>query len=220
MKISQFLAALSIALAVTSVEAVDINVTLSIPQNITATAGQTVTVPINLGSIASSFSLDSYQLIVSYDGNFFDTPSSSSFQLGTLTTGTSYSGLDNVDATNKYFTILRSNVSNPVTLTTSSSGSLMTFSIPVKSSATPGSSGFLNILASQGASNTEIITLSGAPDNIKFSPALGSSSINGLVSINPVPEPSTLIMAGMAFAGLALIGKKRRKNVTSPATRA
>jgi hypothetical protein len=191
--------------------AVDINVQLSIPQNITATAGQTVTVPINLSNIAASFSLDSYQLIVSYDGSFFDAPSSSTFQLGTLTTGLSYTGLDNVDSTNQYFTILRSNVSNPANLTSSSSGSLMTFNIPVKSTAAPGSFGYLNILASQGASNTEIITLSGAPDNIKFNPALGSASINGKVSINPVPEPSTVALSIISVGMIAFCRKYRNR---------
>jgi hypothetical protein len=191
------------------VGAVDIDVKLSIPQNIMATAGQTVTVPINLSNIASTFTLDSYQLIVSYDSNFFENPLSSGFQLGTLTTGLSYSGLDNVDTTNKYFTILRSNVSNPATLTSASSGSLMTFNMQVKSSATPGSSGYLNILASQGASNTEIITLSGAPDNIKFNPVLGTASINGIVSIAQVPEPSSYALAVIAASALSLTAYRR-----------
>lgn len=191
--------------------AADINVKMSIPQNLTATAGQTVTVPINLSNIASAFSLDSFQLIVSYDGTFFENPSSSGFQLGTLSTGLSYSGIDNVDTVNKYFTILRSEVSNPANLTSASSGSLMTFNIQVKASATAGSSGYLNILASQGASNTEIITLTGAPDDIVFSPTIGSSSINGQVSIAQVPEPSCFQMAGAAVAIMAFIRKRRSR---------
>jgi hypothetical protein len=194
------------------IEAVDINVKLSIPQNINATAGQTVTIPINLDNIAAAFTLDSYQLIVSYDSSFFENPSSSTFQLGTLTTGMSYSGLDNVDTTNKYFTILRSNVSNPATLTSASSGSLMTFNIQVKSTATPGSSGYLNILASQGASNTEIITLSGAPDNIKFNPSIGSASINGKVSIAAVPEPSTYALTMVAVIAISFSAYRRNNN--------
>lgn len=197
------------ALAVNT-KAVDIDVKLSIPNNISAVAGQSLTIPINLSNIASSFSLDSFQLIVSYDGTFFENPLASGFQLGSLTTGTSYSGLDNVDTTSKYFTILRSNVSNPVTLTSSSGGSVVTFNIQVKSSATPGSSGFLNILASQGASNTEIITLSGGPDNIKFNPALGTPSINGLVSIAPVPEPSTYAMGLLATTCIAAVARYRK----------
>lgn len=197
------------ALAVNA-NAVDIDVKLSIPNNLTAVAGQSLTIPINLSNIAGSFTLDSYQLIISYDGAFFENPLSSGFQLGSLTTGLSYSGLDNIDTTSKYFTILRSNVSNPATLTNLSSGSLMTFNIQVKSSATPGSSGYLNILASQGASNTEIITLSGAPDNIKFNPAIGTASINGLVSISPVPEPSTYAMGLLATCIFAAIARRRK----------
>ncbi|MFM7132434.1 MAG: hypothetical protein ACKO0V_24050, partial [bacterium] len=101
----------------TGAKAVDIDVKLSIPNNINAVAGQSLTIPINLSNISSSFTLDSYQLIVSYDGAFFENPLTSGFQFGSLTTGLGYSGLDNVDTTNKYFTILRSNVSNPATLT-------------------------------------------------------------------------------------------------------
>ena len=182
---------------------VDINLKLSVPQNITATAGQTLTVPINLSNISGAFTLDSYQLIVSYDQNFFDTPVSSGIQLGSLTTGLSYSGSDNVDSAGHYISMLRSNVSNPASLTSSSSGSLMTFQIRVKSSATAGSSGYLNLLASQGASNTEIITLSGAPDNIVFNPAIGTASLNGSVVI-PAPEPSTYAMAMVAVLMLLM----------------
>lgn len=205
-----FLPILMLIASAINADAVDINVKLSIPNNISAVAGQSLTIPINLSNIAGSFSLDSYQLIISYDGNFFENPLASGFQLGSLTTGLSYSGLDNVDTTNKYFTILRSNVSNPANLTSSSTGSLMTFNIQVKSTATAGSSGYLNILASQGASNTEIITLSGAPDDIKFNPTLGTPSINGLVSIAPVPEPSTYAMGLLATGFLAAIARRRK----------
>ena len=183
--------------------ALDINVKLSIPQNITATAGQTVTVPLNLSNISADFTLDSFQVIVSYDPNFFDAPVTSGVQLGTLTTGLSYSGLSNVDSTNHYISILRSDVSDPANLTTSSSGSLATFQIHVKNSAAAGTSGYLNLLATQGASNTEIVTLSGAPDNILFSPTIGTASINGSVVI-PAPEPSTYGLATVAVAMLVM----------------
>lgn len=182
-------------------KAVDINVKLSIPQNITATAGQTVTVPLNLSNIGADFSLDSFQVIVSYDPAFFDTPVTSGVQLGSLTTGLSYTGLSNVDSANHYITILRSDVTDPANLTTSSSGSLASFQIHVKNSAAPGTSGYLNLLATQGASNTEIVTLSGAPDNILFNPAIGNASINGSVAI-PAPEPSTY---GMATVGAVIL---------------
>lgn len=186
--------------------AAEILVTMSMPQDVTASPGGTVTIPVNLGSIGSSFSLDSFQLIVQYDGDFFDTPLASGIKLGSLTTGKSYTGLDNIDGVSKSFTILRSNFSDPVTLTPDSFGSLMTFEIKVKESASLGSSGYLRFLPSQGAATTEILTLSG--DNIVFSPAITAPAIQGLVTV-PVPEPSTYVLAVISTIGAAAIARKR-----------
>ncbi|MBI1323331.1 hypothetical protein GC170_09110 [bacterium] len=188
------------------INAAEIGVTMSMPQNLTAAAGQTVTVPVNLGEIASGFSLDSFQLIVEYDGNFFDTPLASGIKLGSLTTGKSYTGLDNIDPVSKSFTILRSNFSDPVYLTTDSSGSLMTFDISVKPGVALGSSGYLRFLASQGAATTEILTLSG--DNIFFSPAITAPSVQGLVTV-PVPEPSTYVLAVISTIAVAALARRR-----------
>ena len=183
--------------------AVDINVKLSMPNSIVATAGQTVTIPINLSNIQSAFSLDSFQLIVSYDNAFFDAPVTTGFKLGSLTTGLSYTGADNVDTITSSLNIVRSNATNPLNLTSASNGSLMTFDIKVKSSAAPGTSGYLNFVATQGAANTEILTISGDPDNIRFNPALTDVANQGRVSILPVPEPSTYVMSVIAFIVLA-----------------
>jgi hypothetical protein len=181
------------------------------PNNITATAGQTVTVPINLSNVQSSFTLDSFQLIVSYDSAFFDVPVTSGFKLGTLTTGLSYSGSDNIDTVTSSLNILRMNVSNPSSLTSSSSGSLMTFEIKVKAGAAAGSSGYLNFVATQGAANTEIVTLS--DDTVSFNPALSNASIQGLVSIAAVPEPSTYALAVIAMTTLAGTWHSKRRKV-------
>ena len=192
--------------------AVDINVKLSMPNSIVATAGQTVTIPINLSNIQSAFSLDSFQLIVSYDNTFFDAPVTTGFKLGSLTTGLSYTGADNVDTITSSLNILRSNFTNPLNLTSASNGSLMTFDIKVKSSAAAGTSGYLNFVATQGAANTEILTISGDPDNILFNPALTNVANQGRVSILPVPEPSTYVMSVIAFivlAGLVNRGKRQ-----------
>ena len=183
--------------------AVDINVKLSMPNSIVATAGQTVTIPINLSNIQSAFSLDSFQLIVSYDNAFFDAPVTTGFKLGSLTTGLSYTGADNVDTITSSLNIVRSNATNPLNLTSASNGSLMTFDIKVKSSAAAGASGYLNFVATQGAANTEILTISGDPDNIRFNPALTDVANQGRVSILPVPEPSTYVMSVIAFIVLA-----------------
>lgn len=51
----------------------------------------------------------------------------------------------------------------------------MTFDIKVKSSAAAGT------LATQGAANTEILTISGDPDNILFNPALTNVANHGRV---------------------------------------
>ena len=64
MKIRNLLAVAILICVPQMIEAVDIDVKLSMPNNIVATAGQTVTVPINLSNVQSSFSLDSFQLIV------------------------------------------------------------------------------------------------------------------------------------------------------------
>ena len=201
--------ALAILVAFSSLvraKAAEIDVTLSMPQDVTASPGATVTIPINLGGISGSFSLDAFQLIVQYDGSFFDTPLASGIKLGSLTAGKSYSGLDNVDGVSQSFTILRSNFSDPVTLTPDSFGSLMTFEIKVKESASLGSSGYLRFLPSQGAATTEILTLSG--DNIVFSPAITAPAIQGLVTV-PVPEPSTYVLAAISTVVAAAIARKR-----------
>ena len=193
------------------IEAANIDAKLWMPNNIVATAGQTVTVPINLSNIQSSFTLDSFQLIVSYDSTFFDVPVTSGFKLGTLTTGLSYSGSDNIDTGASSLNILRTNVSNPASLTSASSGSLMTFEIKVKAGVAAGTSGYLNFVATQGAANTEIVTLSG--DNILFNPVLTNSSIQGLVSIAAVPEPSTYALAVIAMTTLAGTWQSKRRKV-------
>ena len=202
MKIRNLLAVAILICVPQMIEAVDIDVKLSMPNNIVATAGQTVTVPINLSNVQSSFSLDSFQLIVSYDSAFFDVPVTSGFKLGTLTTGLSYSGTDNIDTGTSSLNILRTNVS---------SGSLMTFEIKVKAGAAAGSSGYLNFVATQGASSTEIVTLSG--DNILFNPALNNAGNQGLVSIAAVPEPSTYALAVIAMTTLAGTWQSKRRKV-------
>ena len=193
------------------IEAANIDAKLWMPNNIVATAGQTVTVPINLSNIQSSFTLDSFQLIVSYDSTFFDVPVTSGFKLGTLTTGLSYSSTDNIDTGASSLNILRTNVCNSASLTSASSGSLMTFEIKVKAGATAGSSGYLNFVATQGAANTEIVTLTG--DDIRFNPVLSNSSIQGLVSIAAVPEPSTYALAVIAMTTLAGTWYSKRRKV-------
>ncbi len=211
MKIRNLLAVAILICVPQMIEAANIDVKLWMPNNIVATAGQTVTVPINLSNVQSSFSLDSFQLIVSYDSAFFDVPVTSGFKLGTLTTGLSYSGTDNIDTGSSSLNILRTNVSNPATLTSSSSGSLMTFEIKVKAGAAAGSSGYLNFVATQGASSTEIVTLSG--DNILFNPALNNAGNQGLVSIAAVPEPSTYALAVIAMTTLAGTWQSKRRKV-------
>lgn len=199
--------AIALLLVFTGVSnAVDIGVTMSMPQNVIAAPGETVTIPVNLSSIASEFSLDSFQIIVQYDGAFFETPLAGGIKLGSLTTGKSYSGLDNIDAGSTSFTILRSNFTDPVTLTTSSSGSLMTFEMKVKDSVSLGSSGFLRFLASQGAATTEILTLSG--DTILFSPEITSPSVQGSVTV-PVPEPSTYALGMVCIVAAGTIARRR-----------
>ena len=211
MKIRNLLAVAILICVPQMIEAANIDVKLWMPNNIVATAGQTVTVPINLSNIQSSFTLDSFQLIVSYDSTFFDVPVTSGFKLGTLTTGLSYSGTDNIDTGSSSLNILRTNVSNPATLTSSSSGSLMTFEIKVKAGAAAGSSGYLNFVATQGAANTEIVTLSG--DDIFFNPVLSNSGNQGLVSIANVPEPSTYALAVIAMTTLAGTWHSKRRKV-------
>ena len=193
------------------IEAANIDAKLWMPNNIVATAGQTVTVPINLSNIQSSFTLDSFQLIVSYDSTFFDVPVTSGFKLGTLTTGLSYSSTDNIDTGASSLNILRTNVCNSASLTSASSGSLMTFEIKVKAGVAAGSSGYLNFVATQGAANTEIVTLTG--DDIRFNPVLSNSSIQGLVSIAAVPEPSTYALAVIAMTTLAGTWYSTRRKV-------
>ena len=193
------------------IEAANIDAKLWMPNNIVATAGQTVTVPINLSNIQSSFTLDSFQLIVSYDSTFFDVPVTSGFKLGTLTTGLSYSSTDNIDTGASSLNILRTNVCNSASLTSASSGSLMTFEIKVKAGVAAGSSGYLNFVATQGAANTEIVTLTG--DDIRFNPVLSNSSIQGLVSIAAVPEPSTYALAVIAMTTLAGTWYSKRRKV-------
>jgi hypothetical protein len=206
MKIRRFLAVALVLCMSQLTHAVDINVKLSMPNSIVATAGQTVTIPINLSNIQSAFSLDSFQLIVTYDNAFFDAPVTTGFKLGSLTTGLSYTGPDDVDTITSSLNIVRSNATNPLNLTSASNGSLMTFDIKVKSSAAAGTSGYLNFVATQGAANTEILTISGDPgdpDNIRFNPALTDVANQGRVSILPVPEPSTYVMSVIAFIVLA-----------------
>jgi hypothetical protein len=185
----------------------EIDVKMSIPNDLTASRGQTIVVPINLSEVQSPFSLDAFQLIVEYDGTFFETPQATGFALGSLTSGRDYTGLDSVTAATTSFTILRSATTNPAVLTTASAGSLMTFEMTVKPDVALGSSGYLRFLGSQGAARTEILTLSG--DTIVFNPTISSPAIGGLVTV-PVPEPSTLIMGG-AGAVVALIMGRRRK---------
>lgn len=209
MKIRSILAVLAVFVLPQFARAVDVNVTLSMPQNIIATAGQTVTIPINLSNIQSAITLDAFTLVVMYDNNFFDTPTTSGFSLGTLTTGLSYTGSDNVDAGTHTLNILRTNVSNPANLTTSSNGSIMTFDIHVKTTATPGTSGYLQFVPTQGASSTEILSLSA--DNVLFNPTLTDASNQGLVSILPVPEPSTYAMGFIAFGIIAGCARFRKK---------
>jgi len=213
MKIRRFLAVALVLCMSQLTHAVDINVKLSMPNSIVATAGQTVTIPINLSNIQSAFSLDSFQLIVSYDNAFFDAPVTTGFKLGSLTTGLSYTGADNVDTNTSSLNILRSNFTNPLNLTSASNGSLMTFDIKVKSSAEAGSSGYLNFVATQGAANTEILTISGDPDNILFNPALTNVANQGRVSILPVPEPSTYVMSVIAFIVLAGFVNRGKRQV-------
>jgi hypothetical protein len=213
MKIRRFLAVALVLCMSQLTHAVDINVKLSMPNSIVATAGQTVTIPINLSNIQSAFSLDSFQLIVSYDNAFFDAPVTTGFKLGSLTTGLSYTGADNVDTITSSLNILRSNFTNPLNLTSASNGSLMTFDIKVKSSAAAGTSGYLNFVATQGAANTEILTISGDPDNILFNPALTNVANQGRVSILPVPEPSTYVMSVIAFIVLAGFVNRGKRQV-------
>ncbi len=183
----------------------EIGVRMSMPNDLTANRGQTIRVPVNLSSIQSTFSLDAFQLIVEYDGTFFETPVASGFALGTLTSGRDYTGLDSVTAASNSFTILRS-ATNPAVLTTASTGSIMTFEMTVKPGVALGSSGFLRFLTSQGAANTEILTLSG--DSIVFNPVITSPAVGGLVTV-PVPEPSTLILGGAAVIVILLVSKRR-----------
>ena len=176
------------------------------PSDLTAVSGGTVTVPINLNSIQGPFPLDAFQLIVEYDGTFFETPVSTGIKLGTLTTGKDYTGLDNVTAATTSFTILRSATTNPAALTTASSGSIMTFDMQVKPGLAAGTSGYLKFLAEQGSAKTELLTLSG--DSIVFNPAITNAAVRGLVTI-PVPEPSTVIL-GTAAAVAAILASRRR----------
>ncbi len=206
MRFRTFLASFLCAIFPSLTGAAEIGVTMSMPQDLTAAAGQIVTVPVHLSAISSSFSLDSFQFVVEYDGAFFETPQASGFKLGSLTTGKSYTGLDNIDPSSKSFTILRSNFSDPVFLTPDSAGSLMTFDIAVKPGVAQGSSGYLRFLASQGAATTEILTLSG--DDIVFSPAITAPSVQGLVTV-PVPEPSTYVQAVISTIAVAALAKRR-----------
>jgi len=178
-----------------AVTAADIGVTMSMPNDLIANPGGIVTVPIDLSGIQASFSLDAFQLIVEYDNAFFETPLATGFKLGTLTIGRDYAGLDSVTAASRSFSILRSATSNPASLTTSSSGSIMTFEMQVKAGVAPGSSGYLKFMATQGAANTEILTLSG--DTVVFDPAITNALVQGLVTV-PVPEPSNYVLAAIA----------------------
>ncbi len=83
----------------------------------------------------------------------------------------------------------------------------MTFDIKVKSSAAAGT------LATQGAANTEILTISGDPDNILFNPALTNVANHGRVSILPVHEPSTYVMSVIAFIVLAGFVNRGKRQV-------
>jgi len=188
------------------VHGLEIDVKMSMPNDLTATPGQKITVPVNLSDVQSSFSLDAFQLIVEYDGTFFETPLASGFALGTLTSGKDYTGLDSVTAATTSFSILRSAISDPALLTTSTSGSIMTFDMQVKADVAPGSSGYLRFLASQGAANTELLTLSG--DNIVFSPTITAAAVQGLVTV-PVPEPSTFVLASVSAIVAAAFARRR-----------
>jgi hypothetical protein len=143
MRVYRWFALLIAFAAVSGLSAADIGVTMSMPNDLNANPGGIVTVPINLSGVQASFSLDAFQLIVEYDNAFFETPLATGFKLGTLTSGRDYTGLDSVTAASKSFSILRSATSNPASLTTSSTGSLMTFEIQVRASVAPGSDGYL-----------------------------------------------------------------------------
>lgn len=192
--------------AAPGVIAADIGVTMSMPNGLSANPGGIVTVPVNLSGIQAPFSLDAFQLIIEYDNAFFETPLATGFKLGTLTSGRDYAGLDSVTAASKSFSILRSATSNPASLTTSSTGSIMTFEMQVKAGVAPGSSGYLRFLATQGAANTEILTLSG--DTVVFDPAITNALVQGLVTV-PVPEPSTYVLAAISTVVAAAIARKR-----------
>ncbi|MBU6310071.1 MAG: hypothetical protein KJS77_10040 [Planctomycetes bacterium] len=164
-------------------EAADIAATVSMPQDVVALPGETVTIPVRLTGISRSFTLDSFQLVIGYDAGTFGQPATSGIRLGDLTAGRSYTGLENVSVAGQYLTVLRSNVSDPVALTATASGALVTFEIPIAATAAPGMAGSLRLLASRGASATEIVTLSGAPDSVVLSPAPGSAGLDGRVSV-------------------------------------
>ncbi len=206
MRVYRWFALLIAFAAVSGLSAADIGVTMSMPNDLNANPGGIVTVPINLSGVQASFSLDAFQLIVEYDNAFFETPLATGFKLGTLTSGRDYTGLDGVTAASKSFSILRSATSNPASLTTSSTGSLMTFEIQVRASVAPGSSGYLRFLATQGAANTEMLTLSG--DTVVFEPAITAPAVQGLVTV-PVPEPSTYVLAMVSTVVLAAIARSR-----------
>lgn len=211
--------AVVVALAIFSsyrTEATEIDVTLSMPNGLTAAAGQTVTVPVNLSGIGAPFSLDAFQLIVEYDGSFFETPQASGFALGSLTSAGDYTGLDSVTPASTSFTILRFATSDPVFLTVNSTGSITTFDMKVKPGLSPGSSGYLRFLASQGSANTELLTLSG--DEIKFSPVITSPTIQGLVTI-PVPEPSALILGAVTVSAFVFARKSRTPRISGQSLR-
>lgn len=164
-------------------EAADITATVSMPQDVVAIPGETVTIPVRLTGISRSFTLDSFQIVIGYDAGVFGQPTTSGIRPGDLTAGKNYTGLENVSAAGQYLTVLRSNVSDPVALTATASGALVTFEIPIAATAAPGMAGSLRLLASRGASATEIVTLSGAPDSVVLSPAPGSAGLDGRVSV-------------------------------------
>jgi hypothetical protein len=193
---------------------------LSIPTTLTVTPGGTVSVPVNLTNVATTFTLGSYSMGITFNNALFtsDIPVGGAITVTQTVNGVAYTGLaSNINNGNGTDTIFFApSAANPANLASILAGSttdLFDFNLTAKSTDVPGTTSPVTL--DRGANNTYVLN----NQNPAMDQLSGGRVSDGLITIvAAIPEPSQVGLLGLLGAlgvGRLAWGRRRRAAVES-----